>query len=463
MAFVELVSFLGQSVTEYQIFMFVGLISGFVLVVWQLRQLHMSWIKIMVPVPLTVVFAVAGARIVDIYFYYPERWVNENLLAVFSGGMSSHGAVLGLSAATCLLAFYWHRPIRVLADRLVLWALIGLVTTRFADQIVGSGLGNKTDLAWAVDGRYPTHYLEIVLAVLLFVGVFVLRRFWGTNRPGAAATLMLLVYFVFRLPLDGMREVNHLESYPEIAIGQALSVPFIVFFGVVFFLWVSKKRDGVKAHVSGEDVSPTENPIEQSRAVLYVRSVLAFLLGALLSGVLGSLALQIVTLPKQPMNALNQLTMSDFFANFLLWMGPVFGFAMLGVFVGRLIETAKSKWIKASIAAPLLLITFGLVVFLMRFAGDAPAAGAWLLMAAVLPFRHNIRDLMVFIITGGSVLLIVQFAKPVLPEYFPHYVSGAMIPLYFGTAGVLANWAREAAGLEYAHTWRNLMTKTKRP
>lgn len=97
-----------------------------------------------------------GGRIGYCLFYKPELFLSWHVIAVWEGGLSFHGGLLG----TILAAILWARhekvaPLRVL-DCLALATTPGILAVRLANFVNGELYGRVTDesVPWAM--RFPT-------------------------------------------------------------------------------------------------------------------------------------------------------------------------------------------------------------------------------------------------------------------------------------------------------------------
>lgn len=99
---------------------------------------------------------VLGGRLGYVLFYRPEHYFTHplELFAVWDGGMSSHGGIIGL----VLYTFWYARRHRVswlgVGDNLVVVAPLGLFFGRLANFVNGELYGRPAALPWAV--QFPT-------------------------------------------------------------------------------------------------------------------------------------------------------------------------------------------------------------------------------------------------------------------------------------------------------------------
>ncbi len=189
---------------------------------------------------------VLGGRIGYILFYRPDFYFSHPLamLAVWEGGMSFHGGMLGVAAAIALFAH--QRKLRVLevGDTIACAAPIGLFLGRIANFINGELWGRPSDVPWAMvfpnagpEPRHPSQLYEAGLeGVLLFlVMTFLALRPRAPGSEGRLTGAFLVGYGIarcigelFRQPdvqlgfLAGGLTMGQLLSLPMIAVGLAL-------------------------------------------------------------------------------------------------------------------------------------------------------------------------------------------------------------------------------------------------
>lgn len=157
---------------------------------------------------------IVGARLGHVLFYYPGYYLKRPLeiFALWHGGMSFHGGLLGAVLSGWLYArkhglnFWWW------ADLLVVTAPVGLGLGRIGNFINGELYGRPTHVPWAMifpaGGPVPRHPSQLYEALgeglLLFVILWSLRnRPW---TPGLKLALFLVLYGTIRFFLEFFRQ-----------------------------------------------------------------------------------------------------------------------------------------------------------------------------------------------------------------------------------------------------------------
>ena len=198
---------------------------------------------------------VLGGRICYVLFYGMGYWARDWLypLKIWEGGMSFHGGLLGVIFLLWLFGRKKGKAFWAVADYVAPMIPPGLFFGRIGNFINGELWGRPTDLPWGMvfpstgDGipRHPSQLYEAGLeGIVLFIAVWFYSA--KPRRSGQVAGLFLVLYGIFRSLVEMVRQpdgqVNFLIG--EITMGQALSLPMIV-----FGLWLMLRR-GPRASVS---------------------------------------------------------------------------------------------------------------------------------------------------------------------------------------------------------------------
>lgn len=190
---------------------------------------------------------VLGGRAGYVLFYNFERFLDDPLwlFAVWEGGMSFHGGLLGVVAAMYLFGRKSQKSLFEMTDFIAPLIPIGLGAGRIGNFIGGELWGRVTDQPWGVifprGGDLPRHPSQLYEFVLEgFVLFIVLWWFSAKPRPRMAVSgLFLVLYGSFRSLVEFVREPDaHLQfvAFEWLTMGQLLSLPMIVF-GAVLLLW----------------------------------------------------------------------------------------------------------------------------------------------------------------------------------------------------------------------------------
>jgi len=184
---------------------------------------------------------VLGGRLGYILFYRPEFYLTNPLeaLAVWQGGMSFHGGLLGVVAASILFARRRRLPVLEVGDAIACATPIGLFLGRLANFINGELWGRPSDVPWAMvfpgGGPQPRHPSQLYEAGLEGVLLFLIMT-WLALRPrtpgseGRLTGVFLIGYGIARSIAELFREPDaHLGFLlGGLTMGQLLSLPMVV-------------------------------------------------------------------------------------------------------------------------------------------------------------------------------------------------------------------------------------------
>jgi phosphatidylglycerol---prolipoprotein diacylglyceryl transferase len=164
-----------------------------------------------------------------------EPWYEP--VALWHGGMSFHGGLIGVVVALAAWSGFAHKPVWNIADCLALVAPIGLCFGRIANFINGELVGRRTNLPWGVVfpgesfARHPSQLYEAVLEgpVLLFTLWLLTPR--ARNHPGMIAALFIVLYGLVRFAVEFTRQPDEqigFIAFGWLTMGQLLSVGLVM-------------------------------------------------------------------------------------------------------------------------------------------------------------------------------------------------------------------------------------------
>ncbi len=193
---------------------------------------------------------ILGGRIGYVLFYGISFWKSDPgyPLRIWQGGMSFHGALLGVIIALVLFAWRRRRHALDVLDFTAPLPGLGILAGRIGNFINGELWGKSTTVPWGFQVTdkatgltqvlHPSQLYEALLeGVLLFVVVWI---FSARPRPrGAVVGLGLLVYGLVRMGLEFLRVPDAHIGYLAggwLTLGQVLSLPMLVA-GLVLLGW----------------------------------------------------------------------------------------------------------------------------------------------------------------------------------------------------------------------------------
>ena len=237
---------------------------GLFLLLARQRLKHPPYASITTPAPwsardvedllfLGVLGVVVGGRLGYCLFYKPGYYLSHPLeiLAVWQGGMSFHGGLLGVLVAQGWFAYSRGRPWLQVMDLIAPCVPTGLAAGRLGNFINGElwGRAAPADLPWAMvfpgsgslQPRHPSQIYQFLLeGLLLFVLLWLLAR---KGPPmGRVSAAFLMGYGCLRFVAEYFRQPDgFIGSLPlGLTMGQWLCVPMALAGGVLW--WWSGRR-----------------------------------------------------------------------------------------------------------------------------------------------------------------------------------------------------------------------------
>ncbi len=200
---------------------------------------------------LGVMGVVLGGRIGYCLFYKPAYYASHplDIVALWQGGMSFHGGMLGVIAAMVWFAHSRQRSFWQVADFVAPCVPTGLAAGRVGNFINGELWGRLADpgLPWGMvfrgAGDAPRHPSQIYQFLLEGMLLFVLLWWYASTEPkrGRVAAAFLVGYGSFRFIAEFFREPDaHLGLLSlGMSMGQWLCMPMLIG-GAALWLWAGR-------------------------------------------------------------------------------------------------------------------------------------------------------------------------------------------------------------------------------
>jgi phosphatidylglycerol:prolipoprotein diacylglycerol transferase len=197
-----------------------------------------------------VVGVILGGRLGYVLFYKPLHYLANPLeiFAIWQGGMSFHGGLLGVLVAVWFFA--WRNRVSWwdLMDYIAPLVPIGLGTGRLGNFINGELWGRVTDVPWGMvfrdAGPAPRHPSQLYQMALEGIALFALLWWFSSRRRPRmqVSALFLIGYGAFRFATEFAREPDSFLGLLALGLsmGQWLSLPMIAA-GFVLFWWSTKR------------------------------------------------------------------------------------------------------------------------------------------------------------------------------------------------------------------------------
>lgn len=211
-------------------------------------------------VTISMIGCVLGGRIGYILFYSLPMYL-DNPMEIFrfwNGGMSFHGAAIGLALAFLYFGHTRKRAFVDIADFITPLIPQGLFFGRIGNFINGELWGKVTDLPWGVvfpyAGPYPRHPSQLYEAFLEGLVMWAVL-FWFSAKPrakGQIAGVFAMGYAVCRFMVEFVRMPDEQLGYLAfnwLTMGQLLSLPL---FALGLWLFFGSHQDKYAAEASAK-------------------------------------------------------------------------------------------------------------------------------------------------------------------------------------------------------------------
>ena len=199
-----------------------------------------------------IISMLIGGRVGYVLLYNFGYYLSNpfDILKIWEGGMSFHGALLGIILGTFWFSIKKNIQTFFLLDIVAFVAPIGIFLGRIANFINGELVGKTTDVFWGVifpsidnNVRHPSQLYEAFLEGLVLFVIMNLILFRNNYKTGTCSYTFLILYGIFRIFSEMYREpdfqVGYLFNY--LSMGTILSI-LMVFAGIVIFI----KKDDIK-------------------------------------------------------------------------------------------------------------------------------------------------------------------------------------------------------------------------
>ncbi|WP_425424909.1 prolipoprotein diacylglyceryl transferase [Shewanella insulae] len=186
-----------------------------------------------------VIGIVVGARLAHVLFYDPSYYFAHpaKILAIWEGGLASHGGGLG----AILALYYYHRkmklPFLFLLDRLAIATAIFGFFVRMANFVNSEILGVPSDKPWAIVfervdmlPRHPAQLYEALAYLAIFIALWIIYKTTEMKqKQGALFGLFLVWVFSARFLIEfvKVKQAAYAQDW-TMSAGQMLSIPFLL-------------------------------------------------------------------------------------------------------------------------------------------------------------------------------------------------------------------------------------------
>ena len=192
-----------------------------------------------------IIGIILGGRIGYVFIYNSSYYLSNisEIIKIWEGGMSFHGAVLGIIIATYLFSKKHKISIFYLLDLVALSSPIGIFFGRIANFINSELYGLAANVPWAVKFvkvddiyRHPSQLYEALFeGIILFFILLIFYQKGYIKIKGFLSSLFLIFYSVFRFVIEFFRAPDEQIGYLffKLSMGQLIS---FLFFSIGLYL-----------------------------------------------------------------------------------------------------------------------------------------------------------------------------------------------------------------------------------
>ena len=187
-----------------------------------------------------IIGIIVGGRLGYTAFYNFDYYLNNilDIFKIWEGGMSFHGALIGIIVASLIFAKKYNQDSFLYMDLVSLVAPIGIFLGRLSNFINSELYGTPTEVSWAVTfiqidnlTRHPSQLYEAFFeGTILFLILLYFRNKSFLEKPGLISGLFLIFYSIFRFIIEFFREPDIQLGYLilDLTMGQIISLIFIL-------------------------------------------------------------------------------------------------------------------------------------------------------------------------------------------------------------------------------------------
>lgn len=244
------------SVRWYGLFFAIGIILNFLLVRWIFKREGYSVIDLESIALYLFAGMFLGARLGHVFFYGAEYYLSQpiEILKVWKGGLSSHGAAIGVFIAYLV----WIKIHKIRFNKYVDLLVLGMPITAgfvrignfFNSEIIGRATNGNWGVVFQKLGedfpRHPSQIYEAFLSFMIFFVLFYVYIRWYKKLPKLFILfLYVLLYFITRFIVEFWKERHIITDDFPLSMGQILSIlPILIAAGYfIYIIYKNKKAE----------------------------------------------------------------------------------------------------------------------------------------------------------------------------------------------------------------------------
>ena len=201
-----------------------------------------------------IISILIGGRAGYIIFYNFEYYISNPLevIKIWEGGMSFHGALLGIIIGTYLFSKKRGISTLFMLDVIACVSPIGIFLGRIANFINSELVGKATNVSWSVIfplvDTLPRHPSQLYEAILEGVTLFLILNiliFKKKYKIGSSSCLFLIYYGIFRISSEIFREPDAQIGYLFGFLSMGTILSFLMILSGLLILIILKKGNEI--------------------------------------------------------------------------------------------------------------------------------------------------------------------------------------------------------------------------
>ncbi len=196
-----------------------------------------------------IIAIILGGRLGYVLLYNFSFYLKNpiDIFKIWEGGMSFHGALIGVVIATYYFSNSKKRSLKSfsLLDIIACVTPLGLFFGRIANFINGELVGKVTNVSWSVifpsvdlQPRHPSQLYEAFFEGLLLFIIMIAIIFRKNYKIGTCSFMFLILYGFFRIFCEFFREPDIQVGYlfNLLSMGTLLSIAMVISGIAIFFI-----------------------------------------------------------------------------------------------------------------------------------------------------------------------------------------------------------------------------------
>lgn len=241
------------------------LLAAYLIWRWQNRRAGVQNVQAEAILIYGIIGTVVGARLGHCLFYNWNDVFSKDpisILYIWQGGLSSHGATIGILLALLIYSLRYNFTYLLVTDRFTFSAAVGAAGIRLANFLNSEIVGRVTNVPWAVrfvryhepsglppQPRHPSQLYEFAIGIFVLLVLLLVDRLAGKEkRPlGLLTGVFMTLYFSLRFCVEFFKEYQTTTAdgiaRHGATMGQYLSIlPIFLGLGLLLYAFTRGKR-----------------------------------------------------------------------------------------------------------------------------------------------------------------------------------------------------------------------------